>query len=164
MRGDDGTGWSLAWKINYWARFLKGDHAYKLIEMIFRPVDFKGVNYTKGGGSYPNLFDAHPPFQIDGNFGASAGILEMFMQSHLDRINLLPALPTLLPEGHLRGLCARGGFVLDFDWNQCGLNNVSVLSTAGNSCTLVYEKKKITFPTEKGKTYTFTVKDFFSQK
>jgi len=154
-RGDEGTGWSLAWKINFWARFLDGNHAYEMIKLLFRPVQIDNVVYTGGGGSYTNLFDAHPPFQIDGNFGAPAGMIEMLVQSQLNEIDLLPALPDALPSGKITGVCARGGFELSFDWNNGKLNKVQVLSKAGNKCILRYGGKVIEMNTEKGKTYSF---------
>lgn len=153
FRGDDGTGWSLAWKINFWARLLDGDHAYELIKLQFRPVSKDNTRYSGGGGSYPNLFDAHPPFQIDGNFGAPAGIIELLMQSHLSAIDLLPALPSALPDGRISGVCARGGFELSFSWEDGILNEVEVLSKAGEECSLRYGENRADFSTEKGKLY-----------
>jgi len=153
FRGDDATGWSLAWKINFWARLRDGDHAYELIKLLFRPVGTDDTRYERGGGSYPNLFDAHPPFQIDGNFGAPAGIVEMLIQSHLSAIDILPALPSVLPEGKITGVCARGGFELSFSWKEGVLNDVEVLSKAGNKCRLRYKGKTIEFESVKGKTY-----------
>ena len=150
FRGDEGTGWSLAWKINFWARFLDGNHAFELIKMLFRPVESRSENYGGGGGSYINLFDAHPPFQIDGNFGGAAGIVELLIQSHLDRIDLLPALPSALPQGSISGVCARGGFELSFSWDNGFLNEVEVLSKAGQACRLQYDGKTVEFPTQKG--------------
>jgi alpha-L-fucosidase 2 len=153
-RGDDGTGWSLAWKINYWARFLDGEHAYTMIRKLFTPVYDAGQKMS-GGGSYPNLFDAHPPFQIDGNFGGAAGILETLVQSHLNELDILPALPKALPDGHLKGLCARGGFEISMDWKQERLTGLNILSKAGNVCKIRYGSKTISVPTTKGKTYRF---------
>jgi alpha-L-fucosidase 2 len=153
FRGDEGTGWSLAWKINFWARLLDGDHAYELIKMQFRPVNADDSKNHGGGGSYPNLFDAHPPFQIDGNFGAPAGIIEMLIQSHQSTIDLLPALPSALPEGQISGVCARGGFELAFSWEEGILQEVEVLSRAGESCRLRYGEHQTEFGTEKGKRY-----------
>lgn len=155
FRGDDGTGWSLAWKINFWARFLDGNHAYDLIKLLFRPVQIDDVHYSGGGGSYANLFDAHPPFQIDGNFGAPAGMIEMLVQSHLGEIHLLPALPNALPSGSLSGVRARGGFELSFSWKSGQLEKVEVLSKAGQKCKLRYGTQVVEIDTEKGKTYAF---------
>jgi alpha-L-fucosidase 2 len=154
-RGDDGTGWSLAWKINFWARFLDGNHAYEMVKLLFRPVQIDDVVYTGGGGSYTNLFDAHPPFQIDGNFGAPAGMIEMLVQSQLNEIAILPALPDALPSGKITGVCARGGFELTFNWEGGKLQKLQVLSKAGQKCKLHYGEKVVEMATEKGKTYSF---------
>jgi alpha-L-fucosidase 2 len=154
-RGDDGTGWSLAWKINFWARFLDGNHAYDMVKLLFRPVQIENTVYVSGGGSYTNLFDAHPPFQIDGNFGAPAGMIEMLVQSQLNEIAILPALPDALPSGKISGVCARGGFELTFSWANGKLQKLEVLSKAGQSCKLHYGDNVVEIPTEKGKTYTF---------
>jgi alpha-L-fucosidase 2 len=152
FRGDDGTGWSLAWKINFWARFLDGNHANELIKLLFRMVKQDGTRMS-GGGSYPNLFDAHPPFQIDGNFGAAAGIVELLLQSHLSSIDVLPALPDAYPSGSISGVCARGGFELDIQWHDMALQNITVRSKAGKLCRLKYKGKIVEFSTEAGKEY-----------
>ncbi len=156
FRGDEGTGWSLGWKINFWARFLDGNRAYKLISMLLSPAEdpLRKVR----GGSYPNLFDAHPPFQIDGNFGGAAGIVEMLIQSQLGTVDLLPALPDALPDGSISGVMARGGFELSFSWKGGELQGVDVISKAGNKCQLRYGDRKMDFNTEKGKTYKFNGK------
>jgi alpha-L-fucosidase 2 len=152
FRGDDGTGWSLAWKINFWARLLEGNHANELIKLLFRPARENGTRMS-GGGSYPNLFDAHPPFQIDGNFGAAAGIVELLVQSHLSSIDILPALPDAYPTGSIYGVCARGGFELDLAWENMKLTNITVSSKAGMLCKLKYQNKSIEFPTDAGEKY-----------
>jgi alpha-L-fucosidase 2 len=145
-RGDAATGWSLGWKINLWARFKDGDHTYRLIQMLLSPA-------TGGAGSYPNLFDAHPPFQIDGNFGGAAGIGEMLIQSHTKYIDILPGLPSALPNGEVKGICARGGFVLNIKWSGGRLEEVEVLSNAGQECLLRYNGKELKIATQKGKRY-----------
>uniref|UniRef100_UPI004048568E glycosyl hydrolase family 95 catalytic domain-containing protein n=1 Tax=Mariniflexile sp. TaxID=1979402 RepID=UPI004048568E len=153
FRGDGGTGWSLAWKINFWSRFKDGNRAYKLLHDLLSPAEHE--ERKVGGGSYPNLFDAHPPFQIDGNFGGASGILEMLLQSHLNKIEVLPALPDALPDGNVSGIVARGGFELAFTWKNAVLEAVEIVSKKGLTCTLEYNNKVIEFDTESGKTYQF---------
>ncbi len=140
-RGDNGTGWSLGWKINFWARLFDGDHALKLIGMQLRPVKSVGVNYTRGGGTYENLFDAHPPFQIDGNFGFVSGITEMLVQSHSGRIYLLPALPQKWQNGSIKGVLAKGNVVVDLEWKNGRLAAYS-LEGEGEFTVIVDGKEK----------------------
>lgn len=140
FRGDEGTGWSLAWKINLWARFHEGDHAWELIKALLSPA----WTARKGrGGSYKNLFDAHPPFQIDGNFGAAAGVAEMIVQNQGDQLVLLPALPHALPNGQVRGLKAKGGLELGVVWENHQLMSLSVWSPVDTTCVFVYENHEI---------------------
>ena len=165
-RGDGGTGWSMAWKINFWARLLNGNHAFRLLKNLMVPSISEKTNYRDSGGLYYNLFDSHPPFQIDGNFGATSGIVEMLLQSHLrdeDGIyyqDILPALPSRLREGKLSGIKGRGGFRHSITWENGRLVSLKVESTLGNRMKLRYNNKTITRDTRAGETYLFGAGDF----
>lgn len=145
QRGDLATGWSLAWKINLWARLHDGDHAYTLIRMLLTP-----------DRTYNNLFDAHPPFQIDGNFGAVSGINEMLVQSHNNKIQLLPAIPSQWSAGDVTGICARGGFVVDsMAWKDRKMTYVAITSQCGGTLLLQGNGNQISLETKAGETYEF---------
>ncbi|HXS01652.1 MAG TPA: hypothetical protein VN724_13835, partial [Pyrinomonadaceae bacterium] len=155
LRGDAGTGWSLAWKINLWARLRDGDRAYSLLQKALSPVYAK--EFRGGGGVYRNLFDAHPPFQIDGNFGATSGIVEMLMQSHTAEIELLPALPAAWANGSVQGLRARGGFEIDIAWKNGTLDHATIHSITGTSGTIRYREKIVDVKLRPGATRSIKI-------
>ena len=140
-RGDGATGWSMGWKLNQWARLHDGNHAYKLYGNLLK------------NGTLDNLWDTHPPFQIDGNFGGTAGVTEMLMQSHMGFIHLLPALPDAWKDGEVKGLCARGGYEVSISWSNGQLKEASIESKAGGTCVIKYKDSCIRIKTAKGRTY-----------
>ncbi|MEO8239320.1 MAG: glycoside hydrolase family 95 protein [Flavobacterium sp.] len=153
IKGDQTTGWSKGWRINLWARLWDGNHAYKMFRELLQYVDPDGKKTEKprrGGGTYPNLFDAHPPFQIDGNFGGAAAVAEMLVQSDENEIRILPALPDAWESGSVKGICARGGFEIAMEWNNKTLNKVVVSSKKGGKTILIYRDTKREITLKKG--------------
>jgi alpha-L-fucosidase 2 len=153
IKGDETTGWSKGWRINLWARLWDGNRAYKMFRELLRYVDPDGKKTEKprrGGGTYPNLFDAHPPFQIDGNFGGAAAVAEMLVQSDESEIRLLPALPDAWESGSVKGICARGGFEIAMEWDTKKLKSVSIFSKNGGKTILISGDKKKDVTLKKG--------------
>lgn len=153
IKGDETTGWSKGWRINLWARLWDGNRAYKMYRELLRYVDPDGKKTEKsrrGGGTYPNLFDAHPPFQIDGNFGGAAAVAEMLVQSDENEIRLLPALPDAWETGSVKGICARGGFEIEMSWENKSLKKVTIISKNGRETTVISGDKKQDITLKKG--------------
>ena len=147
IKGDETTGWSTGWRINLWARLKNGEKAYQIYRKLLTavaPEKSNMPNYSKGGGTYPNLFDAHPPFQIDGNFGGTAGVCEMLMQSGDNKIELLPALPEQWKEGSVSGLCARGGYEVNFEWKDGKVRDCSIKAKTNSTVILLYNGQQKT--------------------
>jgi alpha-L-fucosidase 2 len=148
VRGDESTGWGIAWRLNFWARLADGERVGNLMRLLLSPQR-----------TYPNLFDAHPPFQIDGNFGAAAAIAEALLQSHRGRLKLLPALPRAWAQGRVSGLRARGGFEVDLVWSGGVLERVSIVNMMGEPCQLSYRGQTLPLKLKKGARQTFEWRD-----
>jgi alpha-L-fucosidase 2 len=153
-RGDDGLGWSYAYRAVLWARLGDGHHAWLIVKRALSPVATHEIRYDKGGGVYPNLFDACPPFQIDGNFGMTAALAEMLLQSQDGVVHLLPALPEAWKTGKVSGLRARAGFQVDISWQDGKLALATIHSDLGEPCSVQYGGKTIAFKIKKGRSIT----------
>ncbi|MBV1887756.1 MAG: glycoside hydrolase N-terminal domain-containing protein, partial [Urechidicola sp.] len=149
-RGDDGTGWSLAWKVNFWSRLKDGERAYKLYRRLLQPIDTKKGGMI--GGTYTNLLCGHPPFQLDGNMGGAAGMAEMLLQSHAGSIELLPALPSAWKDGSVTGLKARGGYEIHIEWENSQLQKVKIIGVKNGVCKLRYNSIEESFQLKAGET------------
>ena len=156
IKGDETTGWSKGWRINLWARLGDGNHAYKMYRELLRYVDPDGVKDSKhrGGGTYPNLFDAHPPFQIDGNFGGTAAVAEMLVQSTETEIRLLPALPDAWESGTVKGICARGGFIIAMEWQNKAVKEVTITAKVAGKTKLISADKQKDISLKQGESIT----------
>ena len=158
IKGDKTTGWSTGWRINLWARLHNAQQAYHIYQVLLTPIAPRGSKgstwkeWHKGGGTYPNLFDAHPPFQIDGNFGGTAGVCEMLMQSGNGQIELLPAAPEAWKEGSVSGLCARGGYEVAFEWKDGKVRDCSIKAKQNGTVTLLYNGQQKTIKIKAGQT------------
>ena len=155
IKGDKTTGWSTGWRINLWARLRNAQQAYHIYQKLLTyvsPDKYKGPDRRRSGGTYPNLMDAHPPFQIDGNFGGTAGVCEMLMQSGDGRIELLPALPEAWQEGSVSGLCARGGYEVSFEWKGGNVRKCDIKAQKNGTVTLLYNGQQKTVKLKAGKT------------
>ena len=153
IKGDHTTGWSTGWRINLWARLGKADQAYHIFQKLLTyvsPDNYKGDDRRRSGGTYPNLFDAHPPFQIDGNFGGTAGVCEMLLQGDGNSITLLPALPTQWNEGEVSGICARGGHEISMAWSEGKVTKLSIKSVNDGKLVVNFNGVSKTIKTKGG--------------
>ena len=155
IKGDNTTGWSAGWRVNLYARLNDGKNAYHMLRKLLSyvsPDKYSGPDARRGGGTYPNLFDAHSPFQIDGNFGGGAGMTEMLMQSSLDEITLLPSLPEEWGKGSISGIVARGGFTVDMSWADRKVTSLSITANVDGSTTVRFNDTSMPLTMKRGET------------